>query len=173
MTDALGKLTAGFLAVLLLFIFPILHMAESQEDTTRLFVLSETTKFVDAVRDTGLISENLLQEYRTKLSATGILYDIEMEHRHKVYHPIYSDPYDMSSFTGDYHMAYEGFYTKDILAALLIDNYRMSKGDYFSITIVNKTHTFAGKIRSLLLRGALPQEVIFVRYGGMIRFENN
>ena len=95
-----------------------------------------------------------------------------MEHRHKVYHPNYSDPNDPDTFLNDFSMNYEDYYTDNIVSNLHNENYFMAKGDYFLMTVTNKNLTFAGKIRELVLGGSLPKEVICVRYGGLIRFEN-
>lgn len=143
-------------------------MAEQQENTARLFVLTETTKFVDAIRDLGYISPLMYKEFVAKLSATNNLYDINIEHRHKVYNPKSNDSFNIS---------YDAYYTKDILAVLFPTSnsgtdYMLSKEDYILVKVMNRNKTFATKLRELILGRNMGNETIVIRYGGAVRFEN-
>lgn len=56
MGDSLSKIVAIVLAVLLMFIIPIKSEFERLDDISRIYVLNETTKFVDRVRNLGYIT---------------------------------------------------------------------------------------------------------------------
>jgi hypothetical protein len=178
MSDILSKIFAVILVIGLLIVYPILHMASIQEDTTRIFVLSETTKFVDMVRDVGYISPDTYEDFSRQLLATNNIYDIEIEHLHKVINPIYTDPLDITTFQDDFSENYEGHYTATIMAQLFPDtgsgsDYRLSKGDYIVVEVVNKNKTFGTKIREMIFGVNMPEETIYVRYGGVVRYEDN
>lgn len=175
MGTSIGKIFTVFLAVLLLFIYPLSQMFQQQDSTTRNFVYIETTKLVDAVRNVGNLTPQMYEEFCAKLSATNNSYTINLEHQHKKYDPIYDDPLDMSTFKEDFNVNYSGFYTKDILDVLfpedvsLQSKYEFSSGDYFLVKVVNKNKTLATRVGQLLYGGELPTETIFVQYGGMVK----
>lgn len=150
-------------------------MLQQQDTTTNLFVYTETTKFVDAVRNTGYLTSRMYQEYLDKLAATNVLFNVELEHQHKKYDPIYSDPMDLSTFQDDFSINYSGYYTKEILDVLfpndssISEKYRFSQGDYFNVKVVNQNKTLATKLSQFIYGRNLPKETIIIHYGGMIK----
>lgn len=175
MGNALSKIFIIILALLLLFIYPLLHMYQQLDCNTRIFVYTETTKLVDSVRNIGYLTPQMYEEFTEKLAATNNSYIINLEHRHLKYDPIYGDPMDESSFENDFNINYSAYYTKDIMKILFPDDgsrqekYDFTQGDYFLVKVVNRNKTFATKVMELLLGRGLPTEVILVQYGGMIK----
>ena len=53
MGDSLITVVAIFLAAILMFIFPLMTLAERTDDISSLSVQTSTTEFVDSVRTTG------------------------------------------------------------------------------------------------------------------------
>lgn len=178
MGETFGKIISLIIAVVLLFVFPVLNMFENQDDTTKVLVLTETTKFVDSVRNLGYITPNMYLEFTKKLSATNNIYSIEMEHYHTTYDPIYDDPMVASTFKDDFNVNYRATYTKGIMSTLFPDTpssetiYKLSKGDYFALRVVNKNKTVATKIQEMVFNANLGTAKIIVRYGGMVKDEN-
>lgn len=178
MDGALSKIIALFISVLLLFIFPVLNMFENQDDTTKVFVLAETTKFVDSVRNLGYITPNMYLEFSRKISATNNIYSIEMEHYHKKYDPVYDDPMVAATFKNDFNVNFKGAYTDTIMKKLFPDvvssdrTYKLSKSDYFAISVKNKNKTMATKLQEMLFNANMSEAKIIVRYGGMVKDEN-
>ncbi len=86
------KVFAILLAVLLLYIYPIYTAFQQQDDISELVVLRATTAFVDAVRDKGYISPTMYTDFRQTIEATGLDFDVQMEHESKKYVPVYDDP---------------------------------------------------------------------------------
>lgn len=175
MGDTIAKVFTVLLAVLLLFIYPMMEMLEQQDYTTNLFVYTETTKLVDAVRNTGYLTSRMYQEYLDKLSVTNVIFDVKLEHEHRKYDPIYTDPLDESSFQDDFAVNYRGYYTKEILDILFpndgsnFEKYYFSQGDYFKVKAVNKNKTLATKVVQFIYGRELPTETIIIQYGGMIK----
>ncbi|KAB3525460.1 hypothetical protein [Alkaliphilus serpentinus] len=178
MGDSLSKIVAIIIGVFLLFIYPISNMFERQDDITRIFVLAETTKLVDSVRNLGYITPTMYLEFSNNLAATNNLYDIQMEHRRKVYDPLYDDPTIPSTFKDTFNINYTANYTEDIMETLFPDppntdgKYTFSKGDYFLVKVTNRNKTIATRIHEMLYATFLSTEKIIVKYGGMIKDED-
>lgn len=174
MTDGLSKFIGIFIAVLLLFIYPMLHMADHQEESARILVLNAVTKYVDSVRDKGYVDQEMYDAFLLELAVTGPAYDVNMTHRHQVFIPIYGDITDPSSFTGEVEVIYEGYFHDEIVQALEVSGvYYMSKDDYFDVEVVNSTSTMATKIKSFVFGRALDTASIYVSFGGQVRYENH
>lgn len=79
MDDTLVTIIAIFLAAILMFIFPLMALADRNDDVTALTVQTATAEFVDEIRKTGKLTQGHLDNYRTTLAATGNSYDVELE----------------------------------------------------------------------------------------------
>lgn len=174
MGNTVGKMFSVLLAVLLLFMVPLMHMYEQQDKTSRIFVFTETTEFVDAIRNVGHLTPQMYEEFVRKLSATNNHYEIALEHSHERLDPIYGDPLDPASFKDQYEVHYDTYYTKEVMDHLfpivgIGSTYEFSQGDYFLVRITNKNKTLGTRVKQLLLGGQLPTQTIFVQYGGMIK----
>jgi hypothetical protein len=182
MADSFSKIVAIFLAALLLFVVPIKNEFERIDNTSRIYVLNETAKFVDSVRNLGYITPLMYQDYMGRLEATNNIYEVRLEHSIKTFDPVYSDPLDEDTFDGDYLVGFNSYYNNVILPVLFPDppidedadrTYRLSRGDYFTVTVFNKNKTMATKLQEMLYNGNAPVTKIYVRYGGMVKDENN
>lgn len=171
MGDAIGKIFSVLLAVLLLFLVPLINMFEQQDMTTREFVFSEATLFVDSVRNRGELTDAMFQELMNKLSATNNIYQVTLQHSHQSIVPVFSNPLDLSTFEERYEVHYDEYYTKDILG--FIDSadmpYTMSQGDSFKISIINKNKTLGTQVMQILVGIELPTGTIVVSYGGVVK----
>ncbi|NLK27895.1 MAG: hypothetical protein GX306_06085 [Clostridiales bacterium] len=68
------------LAAILMIILPLQYIAESQVEIMDQIVDSHTRKFMDTIRQKGSITLDQYEEYLYKLSQTGEIYNIEIEH---------------------------------------------------------------------------------------------
>lgn len=172
MGNSLSKIFTVFLAVVLLFIYPMLQMLEQQDVTTRDFVFTQTTLFVDTVRNTGILTPEMYEEFLNKLDATGHIYEVKLEHNHNTYFPVYLDPADPSTFTGEYIEGFLAYYTDDITSVLQnsgpYNTYYMNSSDQFVVSVVNKDQTLYTKIKNWIY-GIDVETSIIVRYGGCIK----
>ena len=78
MGDSLITVVAIFLAAILMFIFPLMSLAERTDDISSLAVQTATTEFVDDVRTTGRLSIDKYNSFVQTLATTGNSYDVEM-----------------------------------------------------------------------------------------------
>lgn len=168
--DSFGKIVALLISIVLLFITPLIYTAEKQDIITQNYIAFETTKFVDSIKNTGYLSDDMYFSFIKNLDATNLLYDIEIVHSHKVVEPIYDETTD--TFLNDYNTYTYNTYQDEILEALdSIGSYYFTKEDYISVQLINKSKTFATKLKELLYSIDMIEEQIFVSYGGMIRDE--
>lgn len=145
MSSAVSKFVAVLLAVALLFVYPAAEAYQKQDDLSRLVVYNAVTQFVDAVRNKGYLTPVMYQDFLQEIEATGNAFDVQMEHLHKKYTPVYADAANPDTFQNDVDVSYEGFYTADILSVIYPDNtlpkdhearkYRMNVGDFFKVTV--------------------------------------
>lgn len=181
MGNYVGKVFALILAVLLLFMWPISSSLEKQDDVSLIVVLNSVAKFVDSVRDKGYITPIMYNELVNQMGLTGNTYDIQMEHLHKRYDPVYDDA---GTFLGGYNVNYEGFYNAQINDKLFPRNssektdspnriYKLAEGDFFNVTVKNTNRTPSTLVSDVLM-GTInaPNEKIVVPYGGMVHNED-
>lgn len=184
MLNYFGKVFTAMLAVLLLYIWPTSEAFERQDDISYLVAFNSVTSFVDSVRNKGYITPKMYNDFTTELSLTGNLYDIEIEHKHKRYNPVYIDPANPNTFQDSFNVDYEAFYEKQILSVIFPANstagktddsrkYKLTEGDYFSVKIQNTNKTNAGRLREFLNGGFSPSNLrIYIPYGGMVTNED-
>ncbi len=79
MSDTLIVIIAIGVAAVLIFVFPLMTMADRTDDVSQLVAQSALTSFVDKVASTGKISQEDIDDLDQKLASTGNLYEVEME----------------------------------------------------------------------------------------------
>lgn len=181
--DSISKIFAVLIAVLLLYMFPISAAFDNQDEVSELVVLREVTAFVDMVRDKGYISPVMYSDFEQAIQATGNTFDIQMEHGHKRYDPVYDDPSRPETFTGEYAVHYDTFYSGQILPVLFPDSaagkdelsrrYKLYVGDTFTVTVKNTNRTNGTIVHDFLNNASSPSEKIFIPYGGLVRNEDH
>ncbi|MEF2967262.1 hypothetical protein V3851_15600 [Paenibacillus sp. M1] len=183
MSNVLSHITAALLAVLLLFLFPAMQSAQREEDFRALAAYNSLMQFTDAVRNKGYISPDMYEDFAGELEAAGAVYDIELEHRHKKYHPEYDDPADSGTFKGDFTVVYDAYYTQDILPVIFpsssaasdpgLRRYKLEAGDYLKVTLERRSRS-SFDVFSDVLYGLTPGSGItqHLSYGGMVLNED-
>lgn len=168
--DAFGKVVAIFAGVILLFIAPLLYMAQKQDSISQLYVTQETIRLTDNIRMSGVLTQNMYKDYIERIDKTGNLYNLEILHAHKRVAPAYDEITDTVLDKVDSY--FYNTYEEEIYKAFDEGkDYYFAQGDYISIKVVNRNKTMAGRIASSLSRGNNSEVSILVTYGGMIRDE--
>lgn len=180
--NSIAKGFALILAVLLLYIFPITHTFEEQDDISSMVAFKAVTEFVDSVRDKGYVTPTMYRDFDRRLAATGNIFEVQMEHGHKRYTPIYEDPTNQATFKNEFIVDYDNFYQSQIMGVLFPDNmlpadhslreYRMNIGDFFQVTVRNTNKTNAAILKDFLNNGSSARHEIYIPYGGMVRNED-
>lgn len=150
MSDTLITIIAILLAAILMFVFPLMSVAERSDDMSALSVQTATTEFVDNSRAIGKITMANYQKLVNALSATGNTYDIEMEVKILDENVGKKSAWTAGTVIGE--NIYYSVYTAQILEVLTDENgtssYNMSEGDIFSVSVKNTNKTMAQTIRS-------------------------
>lgn len=79
MGDSFITIIAIFLAAILMFVFPLMSMAERTDDVSQLAVQTATTEFVDNVRTTGKLTTSDYDKYLRTLTSTANSYEVSIE----------------------------------------------------------------------------------------------
>ena len=79
MSDSLITIVAIFLAAILMFIFPLMSIAERSDDISQLTVQSAVADFVNVAKSTGKITTEEYSKLLNRIEATGNTYDVEIE----------------------------------------------------------------------------------------------
>ena len=78
MGDSLITIVAIFLAAILMFIFPLMSLAERTDNISQLAVQTATTEFVDTIKTTGRLTLDNYEQYINTLTATGNSFEVDL-----------------------------------------------------------------------------------------------
>lgn len=163
MEDSLIVIFSIILAVILMFLFPIMDTWERQDDISYMSVYSSVVEFVDSARNLGYITTNMYDKFVQQVNATGNRYDITIEHRKRIY--------EIDSYKNIYTTTIENeLYKNNAKNDPAVNNkYEMTAGDYLYVSVKNTNKTQSTLLKDVLY--ASPQETfkIGVPYGGMVR----
>ena len=155
MGDTLMTVIAIFLAVILLFLFPMLSVSERADDISQLAVETAVSNFVDNSRAIGKITIENYEQLVNALNATGNSYDIELEVKKLDENVGKKTAWTDGQVIGE--NVYYSVYTSQILDTLLGDtangreptDYLMKEGDILACTAKNNNTTFSQTLRSV------------------------
>jgi len=83
------KLVDILIAVIILFMFPMMYFGQRQDTITQQVVSAETSDFVNLVRTQGFLTQNMYDTFLSRLDATNVVYDIQLEHKEIALEPEY------------------------------------------------------------------------------------
>lgn len=147
MDDILISIFAIVLSVILMFIFPLMTMSDRTDDVSQMTVDIATINFVDEVRTTGSITQDLFYKFLDNLGSTGNTYNIELEVKIKDENPgrimtMASDP-DVGE------NVYYSVYTSQIEELIKNDGeYKLKEGDIFSVSVKNTNQTISQQLKN-------------------------
>ena len=78
MGDSAVTIIAIFLAAILMFVFPLMTMADKSDDVSQLSIQNATTDFTNKIRTTGKISQDDYDNFILTLASTGNSYNAEI-----------------------------------------------------------------------------------------------
>lgn len=149
MSDTLITVIGIFLAAILMFVFPLMMVSNTQDDISQVAVQSLVSEFVNNVATKGKITQDDYNSFMSKLYATGNTYSVELEHKimttnpnkgaadqygENLYYSVFNPTIIDSQKTGlDYNK-----------------EYLMKKGDYIIATVKNTNTTIGAQIKNFL-----------------------
>lgn len=120
MEDTLQRVFAILIAVIIFFLLPLYIAFEKKDDISYSLALRITTNFVENVKSKGYLSKEMYDNYISRLSVTGNVYDIKLEHLAKKYTPViysYNDDYSDIRAKFDYNTYKSQFENGEINAS--------------------------------------------------------
>lgn len=153
MGDTLITVVAIGLAAILMFVFPLMTMADRTDDVSQLAVKTTTTEFVDNVRTSGKLTLDKYSKFVEEISATGNAYDVEMEIKVLDENPGKKTTQANATKIGE--NVYYSKYTSQILDELTAPTntthtITLKEGDMFSVSIKNTNTTLSQELSNFL-----------------------
>lgn len=150
MGDSLITVVTILLAAILLFIFPMMTLADRTDDISQIAVQTATVQFVDGVRETGKITEKNYSEFISKIESTGNTYDVELKVQRLDENPSKKTAQATETVIGE--NTYYTIYTKQIEDELVAGVLYLKEGDIFSTSVVNNNQTVAEVLKNFFYR---------------------
>ena len=150
MSDTLITVIAIFIAIILMFVFPLMSVAERNDDIAELAVQTATTEFVNNVRTSGVVTEHEYGSFIQTLGATGNSYDVDIEL--KILDKNLSSKVGQANAEKIGENVYYSIYTSQIEEILgnnaLGNKYKLKEGDMISVTVKNTNTTIAQMLKN-------------------------
>lgn len=148
MSDTLITVIAIFLAAILMFVFPLMTVSNTQDDISQVAVQSLVSEFVNNVATKGKLTQDDYDKFLTRLYATGNTYNVELEHKIMTINPNKGVDNQMGE-----NLTYSVYNSDIIDGENGIKNkgeYYLKKGDYFIATVKNTNKTIASQIKNFM-----------------------
>ena len=152
MGDSLITIIAIALAAILMFIFPLMTMADRTDDITELTVKTATTEFVAQIRTTGKITPDNYNSFLQVITSTGNMYDVEIEVKVLDENPGKKTVQVQRDKIGE--NTYYTIYTKKKKKKIAPDDgsdgetYNLKEGDIVSVKVKNISQTLAQQLKN-------------------------
>lgn len=146
MGDYLITIVTIILAAILLFVFPMITIADRTDDISQIAVQTATVDFVDSVRETGKITPDNYGDFIEKINSTGNTYTVDLELRRLDENPskktASAEPQKIGENT------YYSIYTTQIENELNSGTLYLKQGDMFSAGVINSNQTLAEVLKN-------------------------
>ncbi len=170
MGDVLGKIFSAFFGLIIMFIVPVMIIAQKQDTLRQSYIDNAVVEFVDNARSSGKITPQAYENLCYKIDTAHLLCDINITHSSAYTVP--TEVYDPD--TGYYEVAtYRVDFTKeeilDVIYPLSGDNcdYQMKNGDYLSVDVKNISPTLGSRMYRFF-QNKSSDITLFTTYGGYV-----
>ena len=151
MGDSAMAVVAIFLAAILMFVFPLMTMADKKDDVTTLSVQTMTNELVDTIRTTGKLTQEQYDNYMQSLAATGNAYDVDISIKVSDDNPAKKEVTVNYGTIGE--KVYYEMHTTQVLDALRNGKVLvLNEGDIVSVSSKNTNTTIAMQLRDFLYK---------------------
>lgn len=150
MSDTLMIIVAIALTATLMFVVPLMTMADRNDDISQLAIETAATEFVDDVRTTGKLTMDKYSKFVETISATGNTYDIEMEQKVLDENPSKKTTQAESTKIGE--NVYYSLYTSQILDQIEKGTLYLKEGDMFIVTVKNSNTTISQELKNFFYK---------------------
>ena len=150
MGDSAMVIVAIFLAAILMFVFPLMTMADKKDDITTLTVENATNEFTTEIRTTGKLTQARYDSFLSTLVATGNSYNVDITVQVLDSNPAKKET-SSSKVIGD--NVYYTLYTSQVLDKLNgASGLILKEGDIVTVTVENTNVTIGQQLRNFLYR---------------------
>ena len=149
MGDTTMTIIAIFLAAILMFIFPLMTMADRTDDVVELSVKTATTDFVDNIRKTAKLTQDNYDKLIVTLAATGNSYDVEIEIQVLDENPAKKSTQMSSTVIGE--NVYYSMFTTQVLDSLkenVNSVMNLKEGDIVTVKVKNTNKTLSQQLKN-------------------------
>ncbi len=174
--NILWHILALLLTVTVIIIFPIVNTFEKQDRIVSVKVLNDTDLFLDKIKTKGFIDKYDFNEFKSKLSMSGYLFDIKFKHNKRIYVPVYKNINGKKTFTGKIKVMNEIFTDSEIKKSLFNDSkdfngiYYMKRGDEFTVIVSSKVKSKVVKLKEMLF-GINMNDSFYVKLNAVVQNE--
>ena len=157
MSDTLMTIIAIFAAVIIMFIFPLMWTANSQEEISQTTVQTLVSNFVNTIASKGKLTRTDYEDFYQKLHATGSTFDIEIEIQVLDDNPGKKTTISSPNLIGEniYYSIFTStlLYSEDgIYGSQGEEEYLLKKGDYVIVNVKNTNITLASQLKNFLYK---------------------
>jgi len=148
MNDTLITIIAIFIAAILMFIFPLMTIADRNDDVAQQAVQQSTVEFVDQARNVGAITQADLDSYKENITSLGHTFSVELEVKKMDDNVGKKTTWTTSSVVGE--NVYFSVYTDTIENQVYsTGKYTLKEGDIVSAKATNTDVTIAQSLRNV------------------------
>ena len=151
MSDTLMSIIGIFLAIIIMFVFPLMELAGKGDEVSQTVVEVAVSDFVNTVATTGQITWSDYNKLLQKLYSTGNSFDIQIEAQILDDNPRRATTTASSNVLGEYK--YYSVYTNTILSELEKSEnskYQLKNDDYIIVSVKNTNTTMGTQLKNLL-----------------------
>lgn len=148
MSDTLITIIGIFLAAILMFVFPLMAVSNTQDDISQVAVQSLVSEFVNNAATKGKITLDDYNSFVSKLYATGNTYSVELEHKIMTTNPNKGAADQLGENL--YYSVYNSTILEGTKGVYNNQEYLLKKGDYIVATVKNTNITIASQIKNFV-----------------------
>lgn len=149
MNDTLVTIIAIFIAAILMFVFPLMTIADRNDDIAQQAVQQKTVEFVDKERNVGAILQADLDTYKQDIGSIGHSFNVDIEIKKMDDNVGKKTSWTTSSVVGE--NVYYSVYTDTVESQVYGSSgkYPLKEGDIISVSATNTDITIAQSLRNV------------------------
>lgn len=176
MEETTVSIIGMLIAAIIMFIVPLILIADRSDDISQLVIQTVTAEFVDEVIRTGKITDDSYQDFLGSLNATGNTYEVDMEVKilDENTSKIVTDR-DKNEIGNN---TYYSLYTSQI-ESIIFDGTRVNannregkfilkSGDAISVTVKNNSQTLSQSLKNFYYRMGGNNQIIAATASGTV-----
>jgi len=164
MSDAFGKIVGFMLVSVLLFFVPISFYAGRQQNLTQLYIINESMQFVESVKNTGIITEDMYRSFEDRVYGLSGRYKIELARTHYEYN---------KDKAGDYVKTEKVYYLPQLEEEITENGQiEFEKGDYVYLRVTRIGKGLIECMSNCVSGIVVPENEVISFYGGYVKNES-